>query len=747
MRRKTVTATITLVLALTLALSAPAYASVMGDYLTGYSAAQGEGMTLARGVYWTGSDYRNENYIEYTPNSDVQPVVVYGSKVTNYGNFDSMSRLLESKGYHVIAGINGDYYNMTTYDPCGILIYEGRLMSSDNEMSGIGFRADGTAVMSRPYMDSAVTVGGTEYTLSKINKQRDANDFALFTEDYAPTTKSAAPGYDVVCTPSAGSLSLSCTVTLTVDEIQENAGSTGIPAGKMILSLAGTASDDKLDAVKALVPGDKLTVTISASPLWDGVQFAVGSFYKLVTAGKVEGGLDMDYEPRTAVGMKPDGTLIFYTVDGRQSGYSVGAAMTMVANRLIELGCTEATVMDGGGSTSLNAVYLGDTAASQVNRPSGGVQRSVSNYIMLATKKSASGTASQLALSPLSTVILKGAKRQFTAKAADRYGYAAAVPGAVSYSVSGGIGSVDQSGMFTAEAAGSGSVTVSDGSLTPASVSVRVVETPDAITVKNGSGTVSSLTMLAGRSVDLSASAALNHVSLLGTDECFAWAVSGGIGTIDRSGLFTTADSAAAGEITVTAGTKTVTIPVTVRRTGSFDDVYSTDWYYDAAEYVNEKGLITGTAERVFSPDTSVSRAMMATILWSAAGKPSPAAPAGFTDVAADAWYASAAAWAQENGVAAGYEDGTFRPDSSVTREQLAVMLWKYETLKNGAPASTGSLAGYSDAASASSWAAAALTWCAGRGIISGMTPTTIVPQGTAARAQCAVMMQKYMSP
>jgi exopolysaccharide biosynthesis protein len=745
MQRKKLIRTLALILALTTVMSVSAFASVMGEYLTGYSVSQGQGMTLARGIFWIGSDYRNENYIEYTPNSDVQPVVVYGSKVTNYGSFSSMANLLESKGYHVVAGINGDYYNMTTYDPNGILIYEGKLMSSDNGMSGLGFKADGTAVMSRPYMKSAVNIAGTDYTISKINKVRDGANFDLFTPDYAPTTKSGTAGWDIICTPSADSLSLNCTVTLTVDEVQENKGAAAIPDGKMVLSLAGTASEDKINAVKALKAGDSLTVTISASPLWSDVQFAVGSYYKLVTNGTAETGLNRDLEPRTAVGMKADGTLIFYTVDGRQSGYSVGATMEVVAQRLIELGCVEATIMDGGGSTCMSAIYLGDSDINQVNRSSTGTQRSVSDWIMLATKQPATGTAAQLALHPFSAVMLKDAKQQFTAKAADVYGYAASVPAGLSYSAEGGIGSVDQNGLFTAETAGSGSVSVSGGGLTAASVSVRVADTPDTITVKNGSKTVSGLNMKVGETADLSASAYLNHVKLIASDDCFTWSVTGSAGTIDANGLFTASQSAGEGTISVTAGGKTVSIPVTVRQNGSFDDVFTTDWYYEAAEYVNSAGLITGTADRVFSPSANVSRAMMATILWSAAGKPS-ASSEGFKDVDSGAWYAQAVAWAQSEGIAAGYADGCFRPAQSISREQMAGMLYKYESVKNGAPAAAGDLSGYADAASVSPWAQPAVSWCISRGVISGMTANTIEPNGTATRAQCAVIMQKYIT-
>ena len=98
-------------------LASAALASVLGELIDGHETFLGGGMELSKGVYWTGSDYRTENYIEYTPNSAVKPVVVSGSKLCNYGSFSSMAKLLENEGKHVIAGINGDYYVMANYEP------------------------------------------------------------------------------------------------------------------------------------------------------------------------------------------------------------------------------------------------------------------------------------------------------------------------------------------------------------------------------------------------------------------------------------------------------------------------------------------------------------------------------------------------------------------------------------------------------------------------------------------------------
>jgi hypothetical protein len=278
---------------------------------------------------------------------------------------------------------------------------------------------------------------------------------------------------------------------------------------------------------------------------------------------------------------------------------------------------------------------------------------------------------------------------------------------------------------------------------------VRVVETPETITVINEAGktAVTGLSVRAGGSVDFTASCSINHTAILSEDTDYSWGVTGNIGTIDANGKFTAADVTADGNITVTAGGKTVAIPIKTYQTGSFDDVRTTSWYYDAVEYVNGQGLITGTGTRQFSPGANISRAMMATVLWRMAGKPAAAGTAaGFSDVASGSWYSEAVAWAQSTGVVTGYSDGTFNPTGDINREQMAAMLYRYETLKNGAPASSGSLAAYTDAGKVSSWAKDAMTWCVTNGIITGTTDTAVSPKTTATRAQCAAIIQRYMT-
>lgn len=722
-------------------LASAALASVLGELIDGHETFLGGGMELSKGVYWTGSDYRTENYIEYTPNSAVKPVVVSGSKLCNYGSFSSMAKLLENEGKHVIAGINGDYYVMANYEPLGIVVQDGELLSSDAGHYAVGFKSDGTAVFGKPGIELTATLGDAAIKLSAVNKTRNEGGVVLYTDNYAYKTKNSGEGMDLICTISAP-LTMNGTVTLTVEEIRLDGGSVEIPEGKAVLSISASVYEETLALFNKLVRGDTIDVTISSPQEWAQVSYAIGSLYKLVTNGAVESGLDTTAAPRTAVGMKEDGSLVLYTMDGRKSGHSIGVSMKALAERMLELGCVEATIMDGGGSTSLNAIYLGDSSASQINSPSDGAQRSVTNYIMLVTEEKPTGLASRLALYPLSTHILSGASTGFTVKAADENGYATRVPEDTVLSADSGIGTVSADGSFTAGAAGSGTVYASANGLTGATVQVRVVETPDILRVyKQGTNkAVSSLEVMTNSVTDLMGQAMDNYVYLISQDNCYDWSVEGNIGSIDENGVFTAAGDKAEGSIIVSAGEKSVVIPVTVKQPGSYDDVRQGQWYYEAVEYVTEQGMMNGVGERVFSPEATMSRAMVVTVLHRLAGQPQAGESApSFTDVPLDAWYSAAVSWAAETGVVQGYDNGCFYPDGAVTREQLATILYRYKA----SPETSGSLEAFADSAAVSSWALDAMRWSVEKGIVGGLSAQELAPASSATRAQVAAILQR----
>jgi len=146
-----------------------------------------------------------------------------------------------------------------------------------------------------------------------------------------------------------------------------------------------------------------------------------------------------------------------------------------------------------------------------------------------------------------------------------------------------------------------------------------------------------------------------------------------------------------------------------------FIDVPADAWYTDAVDFVERRGLMNGSNGR-FSPDENLSRGMLAQILFNAEGKPAGSAAANFSDVGSGDWFADAVAWAAAQNIVSGYGNGRFGPNDSITREQLAVMLWRYA----GSPAPTAQTLSFSDAHTASEFAHAALCWAVEKGVMNG---------------------------
>ena len=176
-----------------------------------------------------------------------------------------------------------------------------------------------------------------------------------------------------------------------------------------------------------------------------------------------------------------------------------------------------------------------------------------------------------------------------------------------------------------------------------------------------------------------------------------------------------------------------------------FTDVNDNDWFYDVVLYAYDNGLMTGTSADAFAPNTATTRGMIVSMLARLEGVTS-AEDAGFADVAANDWYATAVNWAASVGVVNGYEDDTFRPNAPITREQMAAILYNYADYKGYDVSARADLSDYADAASISSWAEDVLAWANAEGLINGMTATTIDPQGATTRAQTAAMFERFLT-
>lgn len=177
-----------------------------------------------------------------------------------------------------------------------------------------------------------------------------------------------------------------------------------------------------------------------------------------------------------------------------------------------------------------------------------------------------------------------------------------------------------------------------------------------------------------------------------------------------------------------------------------FIDVDENDWFYDAVTYVYSEGMMDGVSDTQFAPNSNLTRGMVVTMLYRLEDEPRVTGSSGFDDVASGAWYADAVTWAAENGIVNGVSDTEFAPNVNITREQLAAILYRYAEYNDYDVSGRDDLSEFTDRSSISGYALDAMRWAVDEGLITGITNTTIEPQGTATRAQAATMFMRFMS-
>ena len=616
-------------LSLISALTLPAAASnALGEDLSAKDTLLHQETQLSTNVFWstTYSDLRTENLITYTPNKAVTPIVTYGDALTDRSSVADMAALLEEDGYRVVAGINGDFYNVSTGLPIGMVVTEGLLRSSDAGYYAIGFRADGSAILGKPGVKVSANLGyavddgfgnSTELVrpVAAVNKARTNSGLYLYTYDFNAkhTTGTTEPGINVVCTVEQGKLAIGSTVTLRVNRVEETTV-TDLEPDQIVLSANLQADSYYTTALQNIPQGSELTLTVSANDGWEDVEYAIGALYCLAENGAVVPNLAAGSYPRTAVGQKADGTLVFYTIDGRKTGHSIGASLTQVGERLLELGCQTVLCLDGGGSTNLAVTTPDSTAATIINRPSE-TGRKVTNQVFLVASDRSSGRLDHFYGNAAGDYVLAGSAVSVTASGVDS-NY---IPMDASYTLSASAGSIaeqeDGRYLLTTPASGGDITVTASGRGAKGSTVVHAIRNPDNLTLKNGASNLTELTVTPGSKTALTAGAVWNHLPLTATNEAFTWSVSGDIGTVDEHGVFT-ASAPGTGNLTVSAGDKSLTIPVTVAQVAlqTIEDFETPDTRFFSGYYLTvsrtnvsdhvQRGHYAGKLDYVLPEDT-----------------------------------------------------------------------------------------------------------------------------------------------
>lgn len=773
-------AALALTAALALSLAQPALASyALGTELSAQTTPLGTGTELTAQSLWSASksDLRTEHYVTYSPNSTVKPVVFSGTYVASTNTVQSAAAQLESQGLRVAAAVNGGFFN-TDGTIVGMLMTDGVLRSLDVENYVLlGFTNDGKVFIdeSRPAISASWTA--VEYvapqpepddapapevtpdpgaaaglaekydldpsippqpvpvprdvtiTVSGFNAYRNANYLGglyLYNKDFSSRVSSHGTSVSAILRPlSPEGLKLSGTYAFEVvsvtDTAQEGAAFNGnIPEGCYMLYGEDHGNPELLAALRGMQAGSRVTLTIDgAGEQWADAAYGVSGMYSLLRNGQIVPGLPAAPNPYTAVGVKADGTAVFYTIDGRQSGYSVGATYAQVAERLQELGCVSAVALDGGGSTTLGATLPGSTGFSVVNQPST-AGRKINNTIALVSPAGADILAPGAYVTAQQRVVLAGSKLPVTAGGYDSAGR----PTGQTYVDLTATGGSVAGGVYTAGAT-PGTYTISAGQT--GALTVEVVDELSALTVirKDSGARVTALNLEPGDAVDLTAKGSWWNLPVAMGEEDLTWTADEAVGTIDAAGRFTAGKRSAQGSVTVSAGGRSVSIPVTVSSEVPFTDI-SGHWSEDYIVQMYQLGLTTGYGQEdgtaVYLPDNPLTRAELLAFLTRVLGVDETAY---YTVETPFADNTSIPNWAQlyvqamyTLGVLKGSErDGKLYADvdSYVTREETMTFLGRVLAASQSAD-----LSSFPDASSVSDWASPHVQTLVGLGIVGG---------------------------
>ncbi|MFC3773630.1 phosphodiester glycosidase family protein [Paenibacillus sp. GCM10012303] len=474
--------------------------------------------------------------IEFDPKNpalDLQPGKTDG-KVYGMTGVTKMADDADAPGNRVIGAINGDFYDMSTGVPLGLFMGDGEILTSPPgkwEWLAFGLKADGSTIYGHsPELTRTLSIGGKTVPISHINRMRNNSEaLMLYTSTFHTSTMTNDLGDEIVFDVLEGEAKSGHTMRLKVSEIHKDKGNTPLIAGQVVLSASGKYRAE----LAGLKLGDEITASFELEDTWKDVKMAIGGVFMLVKDGVAQTHEDKALYPRVGIGTKADGSIIMVEIDGRSPGFSEGVSYDDLAKIMKDMGAVNALCLDGGGSATLIAKLPGDTKRTILNKPSDGSERKTANGILL-VNKAPEGPASSLVVKPNLERVLVGSSIPFQAAAIDSNGHPAVYNGTPEWSVSGSIGTIDQSGMFTAGGqAGTADINVTADGLT-GSGQVEVVDEltelkfPDAVR-----------TFTSAQSVPLSVSALRNGQVIRADNKQLEWRVEGPIGTVDADGVFT----------------------------------------------------------------------------------------------------------------------------------------------------------------------------------------------------------------
>ena len=724
-----------------------------------------EGLTY-RNTITENSARRIESYaLELSPESASSPILLQGSgTIYGTGSVNLAVSHAQELGYHVLGAVNTDFFSVSNGMPLGIVIENGVYKSSGAAENAM-LITDGTiSLMGHPEvaLDLTNQTTGAVTVPQYFNKVRnDIGGLYLLNSDFSTvSTRTSSPGWHVRLrqlpdeTGQVAPLTVNSALTLEVTEVLQTDQATTIAPDEYILTAADASGRE--DVFLSFQPGDLVTLrTACPDPALSAAQWAGGVGDIMVWDGVITDSANWTYakdgrQPRTAMGIKADGTVVLYAVDGRQSGYSSGLSQADLADELLAQGCLWAVNLDGGGSTAISAWLPGRSGPALQNKPSDGRARGCATYLLFVTEQRGSGQPSRLAWAENGPVVLAGSSLLLPEAVAldEGLNLTHSRLDSVAALSQGELGTITGN-MYTAgHRPGTDTIQLYDRNLDiEGFAQVHVVDSLTGLTISRAgsSSPLTSLKVDPEEQVQLAVSGEYWGRTALRDFGPVTCTVEGDVGTVDANGLFTAASSWGSGSITFSAGGQSQTIRVSMENV--HQDVPEDHWAYQAVEYCYQHGIVTGTTPTTFGLDDHIRRGDFMLMLYGALGRPAADTPTNFNDVSPSDYYYTALSWAQAAKLASGTGNGSFSPQDSITREQAFTILRQVLPLlgKSCPDGNLSVLEQFSDRSQIAGYAVSHTATLVEQGLVSGKGDG-IDPQGLLTRAEMAAILYKLLT-
>ena len=709
---------------------------------------------------------RTESFLlELEDNRHVFPILLQSSG-TVYGTatVNAAVKRAEEMGYQVLAAINTDYFSTATGVPQGIVIEDGIYKSDPVDSPAILIADDEVILCEEPTVELTLTnkENGIEVVPDYFNKYRaSTGGVYLLNEHFSSvSTRTTTSGWFVLMKvedydpeDTDCQLTVNSKLNLEVIDIFRADQPIAIREGEYILT-ADDASN-KQSVFESFSIGDRITLKTRCNDddLSDA-QWAGGVGDIIVDHGNVTDPEDWTMvdnpkttrAPRTALGVRRDGTLVLYAVDGRQNNHSVGLTVTDLADQMAELGCRWAVNLDGGGSTTASVRLPGQSGVVMQNSPSDGKARSCATYLLLVSEEKGNDRADRLALTENGITVLAetAVKLPETVVLDDMLNILDADIDDLTVTSRTGLGSV-QDGIYYADGAeGTDHLRLRSRNLgITGEAVIHVVEELSTLSITADGKTVSTLSVKPNQHIQLGATGTYWGRTALHSLDGVEIELDKSVGSVDKAGMLTLSDSVKTGD-TITFSAGGLEQKVTLSVSNLHTDVGEDHWGYAAVEYCYANNIVSGISPTEFGPNGLIRRADFMLMLYAALGRPAVSTPCTFTDVSESDYYYTALAWAQAQGLISGGGDGSCAATASITREQAFTILRKAMPLmgKVFPDAPLSALNAFADKDTFADYAKIPAATLVAQGVVSG-SGSGINPKGNLTRVEMAALLYK----